>query len=109
MCYLYFVAVNTNTTASSNFASVMEGTNINFTCTSTGGPVPSILWTLNDQATNFTQTDVVTEPTDSSTIGSVVSTLHIVNAQYPTHFGVYTCTGTNPISSSSDNITLMQG
>ena len=30
-----------------------------------------------------------------------MSTLHIVNAQYPTHDGVYTCTGTNTISGSA--------
>ena len=30
-----------------------------------------------------------------------MSTLHIVNAQYPTHAGVYTCTGINTISGSA--------
>ena len=33
----------------------------------------------------------------------MVSTLHIVNVQYPTHNGVYTCTGINTISGSAMN------
>ena len=34
----------------------------------------------------------------TTTPGYTVSTLHILNAQYPTHSGMYTCTGNNTIS-----------
>ena len=44
------------------------------------------------------------------TPGNVMSTLHIVDAQYPTHDGVYTCTGNNSMdasdNTSSVNITV---
>ena len=95
--------------------SVLEGGSIDISCNSTGGPIPSITWTINNQNTNFSQSDVVTNPVINTnpvitTTGYTVSTLHIVNAQYPTHNGMYTCTGTNTISgtqqTSSANITV---
>ncbi len=95
--------------------SVLEGGAIDISCNSTGGPIPSITWTINNQNTNFNQSDVVTNPVINTnpvttTPGYTVSTLHIVNAQYPTHNGMYTCTGTNTISgtqqTSSANITV---
>ncbi len=38
------------------------------------------------------------------TPGRVVSTLHIVNAQYPRNDGVYTCTGSNSQLNSTANV-----
>ncbi len=38
------------------------------------------------------------------TLGRVISTLHIVNAQYPTNDGVYTCIGKNSQFNSTTNI-----
>ena len=83
---------------------VSEGGSVDISCTSTGVPAPTITWRLNNQTAPFNQTDLTT-PTDIrvninfvvDTIinGSVVSTLHIVNAQYPTHDGVYECIGDN--------------
>ncbi len=93
--------------------SVLEGGSIDISCNSTGGPIPSITWTINNQNTNFSQSDDATNPvitTTTTTTGYTVSTLHIVNAQYPAHNGVYTCTGTNTISgtqqTSSASITV---
>ena len=95
--------------------SVLEGGSIDISCNSTGGLIPSITWTINNQNTNFSQSDVVTNPVINTnpvitTTGYTVSTLHIVNAQYPTHNGMYTCTGTNTISgtqqTSSANISV---
>ncbi len=37
-------------------------------------------------------------------LGRVISTLHIVNAQYPTNDGVYTCIGSNSQVNSTTNI-----
>jgi len=95
--------------------SVLEGGAVDISCNSTGGPIPSITWTINNQNTNFSQSDDDTNPIVSTnpvtiTSGYAVSTLHIVNAQYPTHNGMYTCTGTNTISgtvqTSSASITV---
>ncbi len=38
------------------------------------------------------------------TLGKVISTLHIVIAQYPTNYGVYTCTGSNSQLNSTANV-----
>ncbi len=88
-----------------SMVTVVEGRDVDVSCTSTGVPVPTITWTLNNQTTSFSQTDVstdfsITAVRDSSnnriadvTSGNLVSTLHIVNAQYPSHDGVYECTG----------------
>ena len=90
---------------------------MDISCKSTGGPVPTITWTFNNQPTTFSQTDVITQVTTEAvrqpdgffvsivTSGNVISTLHIVDAQYPTHDGVYTCTGNNSIN-ASDNTSI---
>ena len=98
---------------------VLESKDVNISCTSTGSPVPIITWTINNQPTTFSQTDnitraVVTEPDGTFvsiiTPGYVISTLNIVDSQYPTHDGVYTCTGINTMdasdNTSSVNITI---
>ena len=77
------------------------------------------MWTISNQKTTFDQTDIITQATTTAertsnssfiTPGSVTSTLHIVDVQYPTHDGVYTCIGSNvmdmPDNSSSANITV---
>ncbi len=96
--------------------SILEGSNIAISCCSIGGPVPVITWTLNNQNTELNQRDIINEaflssPNNLVTIGNIISTLHIVDAQYPTHDGVYTCTGMNTASdshnTSSVNISLM--
>ena len=79
---------------------------MNLSCTSTGIPVPAITWTFNNQSTFFNQIDASTdhnvtitgEINNLTTVvvqGSVVSTLHIVNAQHPATAGEYVCTGSN--------------
>lgn len=83
--------------------SVSEEGSVDISCTSVGVPVPTVSWTFNNLAAPFDQTD---SSTDLSvrilgggnfelTQGSVVSTLHLVDAQYPADEGVYVCTGTN--------------
>ena len=71
---------------------------MNISCTSTGVPVPNITWTLNNQPTTFNDSDIVTNTIDAATPGNVISTLYIVDALYPTHDGMYTCTGSNTIN-----------
>ncbi len=108
--------MDANTAISDGFNSmvtVVEGGDVNISCTSTGVPVPTITWTLNNQTTPFSQTDVSTDfsitiERDSSnylvpviTSGNLVSTLHIVNAQYPSHDGVYECTGNSDTGRTS--------
>ena len=83
----------------------------------TGGPVYQLSHgLLTNQYTQFSQTDIVNEASlplypYPVTIGDINSTLHITDAQHPTHDGVYTCTGRNTESdshnTSSVNISLM--
>ena len=73
---------------------------MNISCTSTGGPVPTITWTINNQPTTFNDNSIITNAANTTTPGFVVSTLYIVDAQYPTHDGVYTCNATNIINGS---------
>ena len=98
---MFFPAVDASGGAS--VVTVSEGGSVDISCTSTGVPAPTITWRLNNQTVPFNQTDVTT-PTDVTvnnfmvdtiTNGSVVSTLHIVNPQYPAHDGVYECIGDN--------------
>ena len=92
---------------------IPEGNRKKISCTFTGGPVPSIIWNINNHITAFTQTYVINRELLSSrgvTLGNVTSTLHVLKAQYPAYDGIYTCTGTNTISgldySSSDYIII---
>ena len=71
---------------------------MNISCTSTGGPVPTITWTLNDQPTSFSQTDIIINDNNTMSPGKIVSTLHISNIKFPTHEGVYICNGSNIVS-----------
>ena len=84
--------------------SVLESKDVNISCTSIGSPVPIIIWMINNLPISFIQTDQITQPT--TTTGNVISTLHIVDAQYPTHDGVYTCTGNNSMD-ASDNTSIV--
>ena len=98
---------NTTVTGGVSSVSVSEGGSVDISCTSTGIPLPTITWTLRNQDTPFNQDDIPT-PVDASFVrnmddtfdttiisGSVVSTLHIVSAQYPAHDGEYQCIGSN--------------
>ena len=73
---------------------------MNISCTSTGGPVPTITWTINNQPTTFSQTDIIIDAIDTMTPGKIISILHILNIKYPTHGGVYICNGSNIVSGS---------
>ena len=94
---------------------VPEGDSISVSCISTGEPVPSVLWTLNNKTTNFNQTDIISQsvlqPDDifvsNVILGSVISTL--VDAEYPTHDGVYICTGRNSLEATVNNTILVNG
>ena len=103
---MFFLAVDANTAVNggASVVTVSEGGSVNISCTSTGVPAPTITWRLNNQTVPFNQTDMTTSAdikinvnfaVDAIINGSVVSTLHIVNAQYPSHDGVYECIGDN--------------
>ncbi len=104
---MFSLVLPNTTTEQVEKLSILEGGNIAISCCSIGGPVPVIIWTLNNHNTEFNQTDIINEASLSSTnhvtIGNIISTLHIVDAQYPTHDGVYTCTGRNTASDSHNN------
>ncbi len=62
--YFLLLLVDANTAISDGFTSmvtVVEGRDVDISCTSTGVPVPTITWTLNNQTTPFRQTDVSTD------------------------------------------------
>ncbi len=111
----------TTTYLSTSTFVIFEGGSADISCRSVGAPVPSITWEVNNQTTDFEQTDTETPfvATLTGTIGnrvvdvtpgSIESSLHIVNATYPDHDGVYTCIGTNSddliVASSSAFITV---
>ena len=90
---------STVVTSGAGDVSIIEGEGLDISCTSTGFPVPSIVWTLDDQPVPYDQTDILTDYNINEgfnievTPGTMSSTLHIVNAQYPANDGVYKCTG----------------
>lgn len=108
MFFLFITIVDANISVSSEpgLITVTEEESVNISCTATGLPVPTITWTITNQQSPFAQTDTftnynVTIAGASATLeaiaipGSMVSTLHIVNPQYPAHNGGYKCIGTN--------------
>ena len=114
--------VDANTTTNSGpMVTVLEGNTVTISCVSRGAPTPSITWEFDGGMAPFVPSNAVEEFTavldrDSNgnfqpdiTLGSITSTLMIVNAQYPNHDGVYTCIGSNDaqmINSSSVSITV---
>ncbi len=116
--FVLYVDIPNTTLISNSQLSVHEGESVVILCNSTGGPIPSITWTLNGHKTSFHQSDTFTSGRYSNSLstaspGYVVSTLHLVNVQYPVHEGVYGCHGTiivaNSIVTSSVNITVKIG
>ena len=97
---------------------ITEGMSGQVSCMSTGIPVPSITWRIDNQTTSFFQIDTITDVsfemrrsvTTGIQRGSIVSVLYIENAQYPTHHGIYECTAVNTDNlanfSSSATITV---
>ena len=88
-------AVDPTTRAISGERVLHEGESGNISCVSSGVPVPTISWTLSGHITPFEQSDQSTDVSVSGASGHLVSTLHLVNIQYPAHDGVYRCTGSN--------------
>ena len=116
-------AVDANTRAiDDSVVLITEGTSVTISCTSTGAPTPSIIWLLNGQPAPFITSDSITKEhvtivrnfntltfVPSIRLGSIISTLQVVNARYPDHDGVYTCVGTNDnqmVNTSSAYITV---
>lgn len=102
-CIALRISDAANTSSGANVVSVSEEGSVDISCTSVGVPVPTVSWTFNNLAAPFDQTD---SSTDLSvrilgggnfelTQGSVVSRLHLVDAQYPADEGVYVCIGAN--------------
>ncbi len=106
---IYFDVESAKTSVANKEVAVLEGNDVNINCTSIGGPTPTVRWTF-DNSNTFNQTDVVTSPQRGSdrnvTLGRVLSTLHIVNAQYPANDGVYTCIGSNNFNSTNASVTV---
>ena len=91
--------------------SIAEGLSVTVSCTSTGAPTPSIVWMLNSTSDSITkeQATLVQNVVPSIILGSIISTLQVVNARYPDHDGEYTCVGTNDnqmVNTSSAYITV---
>ena len=115
--------VDANTTANSEpVVTVVEGNSVNVSCTSTGAPTPTMTWELDGETSPFMQFDTtediqavlgrnaMNELVPVITLGSIISNLPIVNAQYPDHDGVYTCTGSNDeqmVTTSTSSITVV--
>ena len=90
--------------------SVVEENSITISCTSSGAPTPTITWLLDGQPSSITPSEtqsdasVVQLPRPNPDVdplefditpGSIMSSLGIVDARYPTDDGDYTCVGTN--------------
>ena len=93
------VDASTSVIGSPDTVIVIEGSNVDITCISVGVPLPTISWTFNGRATQFDRinrfTDFIVSDDGTVTQGSIVSTLQIVDPQYPTDDGEYVCTGSN--------------
>jgi hypothetical protein len=89
---------------------VFEGNSVNISCTSFGAPVPSLTWFFDGEEAPFTVIEMInseavtlvrSDPNDPDSpfipesLSNIVSSLRIVNAQYPANDGIYTCSGTN--------------
>ena len=106
---LFSVAAHTRATYTD--VSVDEGSSVNITCNSVGIPAPTITWWMNDQLVPLTPIESIMDPADRGyesflqdiMLGSVNSTIEIVDAQYPANNGTYICIGTNEMNSSSNS------
>ena len=100
--------VNASTRANRGLMlSVMEGGSLRISCTSIGAPTPAIVWEMDGQPAPFNATEVITIPQaelvgapggglmPNLTLGNITSDILIINAQYPTENGTYTCIGSN--------------
>ena len=110
------LSVAAYTRARQSVVSVDEGSSVNITCNSVGIPAPTITWWMNDQLVPLTPIESITDPTERGfssflqdiMLGSINSTIEIVDAQYPENNGTYICIGTNEINSSSDSSISVQ-
>ena len=86
--------------------SVLEGGSLRLSCTSIGGPIPTIVWEMNGQPVQLNTTEIITQPQARfvgtpggglvpDVTGNITSEILIVNAQIPSDNGVYTCIGSN--------------
>ena len=79
----------------------IEGSSVDISCTSTGVPVPSIIWTVNNQQ------GTLREDIFQINQGVAFSSLVIVNVQYSAdNNAIYTCTGSNTHGKDSVSRTL---
>ena len=93
------------------------GRDLDLSCTSTGVPVPRIVWLHYNKPTIFRQVDrssphqiSIEGSTARVTRGTVTSTLQIRRPRYPNEDGEYVCLGTNSFAgvgtSSTASITV---
>ena len=113
LIHIILFAVAPSTRAINSSVSVDEGSSVNISCNSSGLPTPSVTWERNNQPLMLVPTERVVDqvPRLSNNIlfdimlGSILSSIEVVDAQYPGDDGVYTCIGTNDnANGSSSNI-----
>ena len=103
--------VTAYTRAINSFVSVDEGSSVNISCNSSGVPTPSVTWERNNQPLMLVPTERVVDqvPQLSNNIlfdimlGSILSSIEVVDAQYLGDDGVYTCIGTNDYANGSSS------
>lgn len=90
----------------------IEGEDVNISCNSTGIPIPTITWTVDNQAVTYSQTDITYDYSAGSfeegsfevNPGVIISSLLITNLQYSAHHDVvYVCTGQNIYGEDTSN------
>ena len=66
-------------------------------------PTPTISWEMSNQSVALSPTEMLIDPQPRLSqdilldvmLGSILSTIQIIDAQYPANNGVYMCVGTN--------------
>ena len=89
--------------SSSSLATVVLGSSITLTCTSSGSPPDTFTWMKN--GVPVTQSTNITTVTYTNTVAVFSSSYTISNVSVSDN-GTYTCTVTNPIGSDNNNFTI---
>ena len=112
MLHYIFVTVASNITTPMEGQQfiITEGTNGSITCTATGYPVPTVVWQNNDGSSLNNNRLVSSGPMNISTgVGNVntVSVELIVIGATREDTGVYRCSASNTVSSTTRSIYII--